>query len=388
MAFGEVPTEWDFDVLGNCVGRIIGGGTPSRDIADFYQGEIPWVTVKDLNGNFYKGDSIEHITEDAISNSATNLIEDGTVIIATRMGLGRGFINLVPMAINQDLKALCPNKDMDSVFLLYWYLNQANIIEAMGKGSTVKGIRLEELKSLTLLKPPLPEQHKIADILSTVDRQIDQTNALIEKTKELKKGLMQRLLTKGVGHKEFKVTEIGEVPVECVVKRLGDIFKVSSGTFLPQRELVKGEYPVYGGNGITGFHDKCLFNSSMIVIGRVGAKCGCIYISESKSWITDNALYVSEKCVDFNNIFMYYLLIWLDLNKYANQSAQPVISGKSIYDITIGLPSIREQKKIADILSSIDDMIFQYQTKKQKLQTLKKALMQKILTGKVRVKVS
>ncbi|MBD2006498.1 MULTISPECIES: restriction endonuclease subunit S [Cyanophyceae] len=133
--------------------------------------------------------------------------------------------------------------------------------------------------------------------------------------------------------------------------KLGDVLEVKSGNFLPAKAMsISGIYPVYGGNGINGYHDEFLFDEPKIVIGRVGALCGCIHLSHPKSWITDNALYVSKKKVNFDNNFMVRCLRFLDLNKQSNSMAQPLISGKIIYPIEIPLPPLDEQKRIAAIL--------------------------------------
>src|SRR5699024_1085137 len=131
--------------LDRIVEKIVGGGTPSREKIEFYNGNIPWATVKDLN-NIYIDKTKEYITEKAISESSANLIEKCNVIIATRMALGKAFINTVDMAINQDLKALYPKPFVNNIFLLYALLSKASEIERQGSGTTVKGIRLEVLK--------------------------------------------------------------------------------------------------------------------------------------------------------------------------------------------------------------------------------------------------
>ena len=112
----------------------------------------------------------------------------------------------------------------------------------------------------------------------------------------------------------------------------------------------QGKYPVYGGNGINGYHDSFMFKEPKVIIGRVGAQCGCICISEPNAWITDNALYVSEKLIPFDDEFMALLLTQLDLNRKANSMAQPLVTGKIIYDIEVALPDNDEQKQIAVIL--------------------------------------
>ncbi|WP_415332021.1 restriction endonuclease subunit S [Clostridium perfringens] len=279
------------------------------------------------------------------------------------------------------------NSDFYEQFFEYDLFDKAisGIAQEGARNHGLLNVAVNEFFDLPIIVPTKEEQKKIAEILSTVDKQIENTEKLIQKNQELKKGLMQQLLTKGIGHTEFKKTELGNIPKEWEVKKLGEIFKLSSGSFLSQKNIIEGEYPVYGGNGISGYHNDYLFDESKLIIGRVGAKCGCIHISNYKSWITDNALYISEKIIDFDNKFMYYLLKYKDLNKYANQNAQPVISGKKIYSINVAFPPHHEQVSIALILLNMDKKIKEYKIRKHKLEELKSGLMQQVFTGKIRV---
>jgi type I restriction enzyme S subunit len=166
--------KWEKVELNDVLEKIIGGGTPSKTIADYWNGEIPWCSVKDMVGDKYQLYSTEDfITNTGLENSSSNLIPAGTVVTSTRMGLGRAFINKVDMAINQDLKALIPNKKIDNKFLLWMIVNKRDEIEGLGIGSTVKGIRLEVLRGLKFGLPPLPTQRKIASILSAYDDLIE-----------------------------------------------------------------------------------------------------------------------------------------------------------------------------------------------------------------------
>jgi type I restriction enzyme S subunit len=382
---GEIPQEWIPDTLGNCLSKIVGGGTPSRDNEQFYQGEIPWATVKDLDNKFYKDDTIEHITLDAINNSASNLIPIGKIIVATRMGLGRGFINTAEMAINQDLKALFPKDNIDTRYLLHWFLNQAKNIESMGKGSTVKGIRLEELRALPIAIPTFTEQQKISDILSTVDQQIEQTDALIEKTKELKKGLMQRLLTKGIGHTEFRDTEIGQIPKGWEVKKLEEIVQICYGKNQKEVETEDGIYKILGTGGVIGNTNNYLWDKPSVLIGRKGTIDKPMYIEEP-FWTVDTLFYtkVNEGYVAK---WLYYYLNKIDLKKYNEATGVPSLSVAVLNTILVLVPPFKEQQKISKILSAVDSDIDIYESKKNKLENAKKALMNHLLTGKIRVLV-
>jgi type I restriction enzyme, S subunit len=216
------PKEWSDATVGELTHQIIGGGTPSRKVAEYFGGDIPWATVKDMSGDaFFKSDTIEHITKEAVLESASNLIDAESIIIATRMGIGRGFINTKPMAINQDLKALMIDKErVDAYFFLYWYIHSGSLFAAKGGGSTVQGITLDDLRAFQILLPTKHEQQKIAEILSSVDTAIENNESLVNKLTDLKKALMQELFTKGIGHKEFKESPLGRIPkdwevVEC-----------------------------------------------------------------------------------------------------------------------------------------------------------------------------
>jgi len=178
----------------------------------------------------------------------------------------------------------------------------------------------------------------------------------------------------------YKETEIGVIPENWVVNTLGDIITVTSGTSLSQKNVIKGLCPVYGGNGINAYHNKYEFREPQLVIGRVGAYCGCIHKTEPMAWITDNALYIREKKIDYYDDFMFYKLTQIDLNKYANQNAQPVISGGKIYPIIVAIPSLPEQKHIARILSTTDAHIEKLDKTIEDYKLLKKGMMKKLLT--------
>lgn len=155
--------------LGNLV-SITGGGTPDRSNPTFWGGDIPWVTVKDFKSMEIAGAS-EHITTAGLERSASNLISVGAIIVPTRMALGKAAINSVPVAINQDLKALrvLDQSVVDRDFLFRFLLSKSAYLESQGKGATVKGITLDVLRELEIPLPPRKEQQRIAAILDKAD---------------------------------------------------------------------------------------------------------------------------------------------------------------------------------------------------------------------------
>lgn len=146
-----------------------GGGTPDRANTDYWGGQIPWTTVKDLNHGFSLRQTQEFITEKGLQNSASNLVPAGTVIIPTRMALGKAVIAETNVAINQDLKAVFPVAGLNPRYLLWYFATNASKIAAMGKGATVKGVTLDQLRKLQVPLPSLAEQQRIAAILDKAD---------------------------------------------------------------------------------------------------------------------------------------------------------------------------------------------------------------------------
>jgi len=149
---------------------IKGGGTPDRKDARYWGGNVPWATVKDFKSTELV-ETQETITELGVKNSATNVIPAGTIVVPTRMAVGKAAVTAVDMAINQDLKALIikDRKSVDQQYLLRFLLTKAQVLEGMSKGATVKGITLDVLRELETPLPPLKEQKRIAAILDKAD---------------------------------------------------------------------------------------------------------------------------------------------------------------------------------------------------------------------------
>lgn len=161
--------------------KVVGGGTPSRENKSFYSGKIPWVTIKDLS-TIEISDSKEHINDDAISNSAVNLVEENTILVATRVGLGKMGMAKTKLTFNQDIKGLICFKEILPYYLLYFLLSQAKFIERSGQGATVKGINQDLLKKIKIPVPATSIQQEIVNKLNSLFKfktQLSQTKDLL-----------------------------------------------------------------------------------------------------------------------------------------------------------------------------------------------------------------
>jgi type I restriction enzyme S subunit len=145
-----------------------------------------------------------------------------------------------------------------------------------------------------------------------------------------------------------------EVPGNWVWVKFGSVLSIASGKSLTKKQMDEdGIIPVYGGNGVTGFHSEWNVDSPTIVIGRVGFYCGSVHKTPSKAWITDNAFIVKYNSGIFDEHFLHWMLSYYDLKKYSSSSAQPVISGRTLNPSPLVLPPLNEQKRIADKVESL-----------------------------------
>jgi len=199
----DLPDGWRVLPLGRVLLNIVGGGTPSKANPKYWRGSIPWMTVKDMRTR-RPVDSIDHISEEAIKESATNLIPKDTVIIATRVGLGKVIRVLFDVTINQDLKALIPSTDVDKGFLEYWIVSIANYLEAIGSGTTVKGIRLETLRDIPFPLAPLDQQKLIVAEIEKQFSRLDEAVAALKRIQANLKRYKASVLKAAV---EGKLTE-------------------------------------------------------------------------------------------------------------------------------------------------------------------------------------
>jgi type I restriction enzyme, S subunit len=164
------------------------------------------------------------------------------------------------------------------------------------------------------------------------------------------------------------MSELPKGWVECELKQL---IYISSGKSLTQKKMIEGTTPVFGGNGITGWHNEGNVFKPTIVIGRVGFYCGSVYITPEKAWVTDNAFVTSFSEKHIETEFLYWLLKFTDLRQNDSSSAQPVISGQKVYPIKVKLPPLPEQKRI---VAKLDETLAQVDTIKARLDAIPKIL--------------
>ena len=168
-------TEWKEYKLGE-IAEIVGGGTPDTSNKEYWGGNIPWLTPKDLTGynKIFISSGERFITEEGLDNSSTKLLPQGTVLLSSRAPIGYVAIASNPICTNQGFKSIICNKDIvDNLYMYYWIKNNTELLQSLGTGTTFAEISGSVVKSIAISLPPLPEQICIASILSSLDDKID-----------------------------------------------------------------------------------------------------------------------------------------------------------------------------------------------------------------------
>ena len=178
---------------------------------------------------------------------------------------------------------------------------------------------------------------------------------------------------------KFKKTETGNIPVDWNIVKIKDIISLDYGKGLPENKREGDRYPVYGSNGIVGYHKGYLVEGPGIIIGRKGT-VGCVTWSNIDFWPIDTTYYVATNTTKINLRWLYYLLINLKLNRLNAATGIPGLNRNVVSNLAIALPPFSEQKKISEVLSTVDEAIEKSKEIIEKTKELKKGLMQKLLT--------
>ena len=410
----EIPEDWGVVRLGDVAKTFLGGGTPSTKNPEYWNGDIPWIRSVHINELVVDGSVVEQfITKKGLENSTSNIIPKGNIIIATRVGVGKVAVNLIDVAINQDLTGVILKKDKVDPFFLVWLLHLpkiAGFLENTARGTTIKGITQETLKNLKIPLPPLPEQQKIAHVLMSIDKAIEVVDEAIKQAERIKKGLMQELLTKGIGHKKFRVVEADgfklEIPEGWEVVRLRDVAEIRKNkvrndftevAFIPMELVPDSEiFAKYEVRNISDISSSTYCEANDLLLAKItpsfeNGKQGIVPENIPNGFAFATTEVYPIVCKDINNLFLFYLLKFQKFRKMLEFSMRGTtgrqrVPKKAVEDLRIPLPPLPEQQKIAEILSKWDEVIELKKAKKERLERMKKKVMELLLTGKVRVK--
>lgn len=376
-----------------------GGGTPSRNVEEYWANSIPWATVKDLNEGITLTETQEFISELGLKNSASNLITKGTIIIPTRMALGKVVISEIDVAINQDLKAVFvkDKEKLDVKYLLRFLESNKENIVSMGKGATVKGITLDQLKAIKIPLPPLAEQRRIASILDKADELRQKRQQAIEKLDQLLQASFIDMFGDPVSNpKGFEVKKLSE-QVDLI--QIGPF-----GTQLHQEDYIENGIPLINPSHIK--NGKIIPNHKLtvsqskyeeltqyhlrlndVLLGRRGEMGRCAVVTQNEvGWLCGTgSLFLRPNLEKINPFFLELLLSSDSIKRYLENVSQGQtmanLNKTIVGSIPLIAPSIEIQDKFFLIAEKIDKMKTELKRAKNQVNNLFESLQNQAFSG-------
>ena len=314
------PPEWRIVKLSEVADVVSGYGFPLK-YQGKEQGTYPFVKVGDMNlSDKYVNTASNFVGREELKQLHAKVFPSGTTIfpkIGMAVYLNKFRILSVEATFDNNVAGIVPRRIHDE-FLYYYFVSRVDL-KAISNITTMPSIKKSTLENLQIPCPSLNEQQRIAEILSTADEAIQMVNDQITQTEHLKKGLMQTLLTKGIGHTKFKMTEIGEIPEEWETSVLNNVVDIMDHKRIPlseaQRMNKKGPYPYCGANGIIDYIDNFIFDDECVLLAEDGGTYekfeNKAYIMDGKYWVNNHAHVIKGKQGIAHNRFILY---WLNFS--------------------------------------------------------------------------
>ncbi|WP_194857204.1 restriction endonuclease subunit S [Morganella morganii] len=387
-----LPEGWSVLKLDDVVTKTQLGTTERGTEDKSSSNSIPLIKMGNLGWGSINFKKVEMIDKSYFDESL--LLERGDFLFNTRntpdlVGKSAVWLEDYPATFDNNINRISFKPVINSYYISY-YLNNGkgkSLIQALPAGSTsVAAIYWKDLKNIKLVLPPLPEQKKIAQILSTWDNAISATKRLLENSQQRKKALMQQLLT---GKKRLPGFE-----GEWRKLKLKDCATCHDNKRKPlnseERSQMKGTIPYWGANGIVDYVSEYIFDGEFVLLAEDGGNFSeyqtrpIANILRGKAWVNNHAHILSGK-KDCTNAWLYYSLVHKNILGFVNGGTRAKLNKSDMLLIPINLPSIKEQQAIAKVLITADQEIDALQKRLEHLKLEKKALMQQLLTGKRRV---
>lgn len=384
-------SEWEEIILGEIV-EFTGGGTPTKTNESFWQGNIPWVSSSDLDEeSIFKLNISRFISNEALKDSATKKVPPNSILVVSRVGVGKIAISKDFICTSQDFTNITPKND-NLIFLAYQLKSKKEILLSFCQGMAIKGFTKETIEKLTVYRPRIKEQQKIAACLSSLDDLITAENQKLETLKAHKNGLLQNLFPvdgetlpklrfkEFEGSGEWTDTNLGKICNVLMCKRI----------FAEETNEIGG-VPFYKIGTLGGKPDSFISRSLFeeyktkynypkkgeILITCSGTVGKCLIFDGKDAYYQDsNIVWLDNPTLEISNVLLYYIVSNVDWSKL-NSTTITRIYGSDLRELKIKYPkNIQEQIKIASSLISIDEILSNQTLRIEILKKQKKGLLE------------
>ena len=416
-AVGVIPKEWRLVRLSDVV-NIIGGGTPSTQVAEYWNGTIPWVSAGDISRSAgrYISNTEKSISEIGLASCSARVLPKGTVVIIARGAtVGRMAQLGTDMTFNQTCYGLMPTEGLDQDYLYYAMRKTISSMAALTYGTVFGTITTQSFHNWHISLPPLPEQRAIAGVLSDVDALLAALDRLLAKKRAIKQGAMQALLSGRVRLPGFAVkagykrTAVGVIPEDWEVKTLSEIGAYSKGRGIKRDDISDNGIPCIRYGEIYTTYDNYVSRLVSKISAEIAAQSQEIKkgdllftgsgetadeIGKCVAYIGDDVAYAGGDIIILSpyrddTLFLGFLTNFATTveqkSKLGQGDAVAHISTANLGTVKIPLPPLPEQRAIAGVLSDVDAEVAALERRRAKLRALKQGMMEELLTGRIRL---
>ena len=340
------PNGIEFKRIGE-IAECYAGATPKTTVREFWDnGTIPWMSSGEVNyGEVFTTE--KKITQLGYDKSSTKLVPPNTVVIALAgQGKTRGTVAItrIELCTNQSLCSIVTNDSLNSDFLYHYLRSRYQDLRQISSGDGTRGgLNLKMIANYVVPIPPLAIQNEIVNILD----KFTELEAELEARRKQYEYYRNKLLT-------FNEITPPQKKGEVKWLTMSEVCNIYSGK--NKTKNAKGLYPVYGSTGIIAYCDKYVYNARQILIARVGANAGYIHIANGKYDVSDNTLIIDIKD-NYNLQYIYYILVYMNLKRYAKGGGQPLITAGEIKQLQIPIPPLAEQERIVAILDKFETLV-------------------------------
>ena len=382
-----LPAGWAWTTLGE-IGEWRGGGTPSKRVERYWDGDIPWVSPKDMKVERIR-DTLDHISREAVAESSTTLVPAGSVLVVTRSGILSHTLPVAvaerEVALNQDLKALVPVDGVVSEYVAWGLRAHAQQIlrECSKAGTTVANLETSRLLGFRIPLAPLNEQRRIVAAIEEHLSRLDAADASL--------GAAERKLS--VARRSIREAEFDgqwdRVPLGEVVDNLDSQRVPVNRT---ERANRPGTVPYYGATGQVGWIDAPLFNEELCLVGEDGAPFldadkDKAYVIDGPSWVNNHAHVLRALAGITSNRYLKHALDAVDYEPFVNGTTRLKLTKRALNQIPIPVPPLEEQRRIVaeveEKLSVIDAMRASIANAQRRSTALRAAILERAFRGEL-----
>ena len=393
MSVGEVRRVKLIDIAAKQRWALNGGPFGSKLTTKHYTDSgVPVIRGTNLSGGAkFSFDDFVYVSEEKADELRPNNAHPGDIIFTQRGTIGQ--VGLIPRSapfsrfvISQSQMKLTPDPEQaDAEFLYYLFSAPATVkaIENLAFSAGVPHINLEILRNFEVALPSLPEQQRVAEILSAYDKLIENNQRRIRILEEMARALYREWFVEfrfpGRVESGFVRPSFGNVPKEWGVGKLQDVVVLQRGFDLPKAARVQGSVPVYAATGVTGSHNESKASAPGIVTGRSGTIGEVLYVQEDY-WPLNTTLW-SKEFPKGEPLYAYYLLSTLDLKQFNSGAAVPTLNRNDIHTIPVPIPPHSLQKRFQEIAGAMLALARNLEQQNANLRSARDLLLPWLLSG-------